>query len=107
MLVSFSSVQGIIKMDGNAKTRQVVNAASNDNHTDTNVDGHRNRNPSLSRASKFLHKIAIIPMKTKSRDTEIVIPAITASHKRKVVLNPDIGHIQTALRTRKKLMQRW
>ena len=94
-------------MNKKAAARELVYAIPRNYSRDTNIDGPRNRHTTMRQASKLLNDIAIIPAIRRSKKTDIVIPPITAGHKRKSVEHPEIGHIQTALGTRGKLMEHW
>jgi hypothetical protein len=96
-----------IKMNKKAAAREFAYAIPRNYNRDTNVDRQQNRHTAIRRASKLLNNVVIIPIKMRNTKTDIVIPPITADHKRTPVGHPQIGHIQTALKIRKKLMQHW
>jgi hypothetical protein len=96
-----------IKMNKKAATREFIYGIPTNYDRDTNADGQQTRHTAVRRASKLLHNVAIIPIGMRSKKTDIVIPPITASHKRTPVGHPEIRHIQTVLETRKKLMELW
>jgi hypothetical protein len=94
-------------MSKRATAREFLYTTSTNDPTNTNVDGEENRHPVIRRAFKLLNKDTIIPIKMRSKKTDITIPPITAGHKQTPVGHPEIGHIQAALKTRAKLMQHW
>ena len=94
-------------MDKQVAAREYIYTNAKNTTRDTNLDGQKNKHSAVHRSSKLFNNVAIIPIKMRNQKTDIVIPPITAAHKRTLVEHLDIEHIQRALETRNKFMQYW